>query len=357
METAAPPPADDLELNLLTDWGDTYRWPRTRLAAVFSVAAHVLVIVILILAPPTIQTRRSEEPQVHHIITPLIEPLTELTQKAPNTGKVNKEFNSAEIEPRPRVQVSAPVPSPSSSSQRARRPAPIPGPPASNPPAPVSLPDAPKIDADVHEIPKNVLPQSITAPQPQIQAEPSKPKSPFETPSGPSPNVPAGQSRIPVPTGTVAEAMRGLIRNGGGGGGMVVGDQDILGGGGGASINLPPSAGSPANQLQLLSDPLGVDFRPYLIRVLALVKQHWQAVIPESVTRLGRRGKCAIQFSIARDGQVPKLVIATPSGADALDRAAVAGISASVPFPPLPSDFKGDKIVVQFNFAYNTPKQ
>jgi hypothetical protein len=38
-------------------------------------------------------------------------------------------------------------------------------------------------------------------------------------------------------------------------------------------------------------------------------------------------------------------------------RAAVAGISASVPFPPLPSEFKGDRIVLQMNFAYNMPRQ
>jgi TonB family protein len=73
--------------------------------------------------------------------------------------------------------------------------------------------------------------------------------------------------------------------------------------------------------------------------------------------KLGRRGKVAIQFSIGRDGNVPKLVIATPSGADALDRAAVAGISASVPFPPLPSEYKGEIIKLQFNFAYNMPRQ
>ncbi|MBZ5622409.1 MAG: TonB C-terminal domain-containing protein, partial [Acidobacteriia bacterium] len=138
--------------------------------------------------------------------------------------------------------------------------------------------------------------------------------------------------------------------------GVMVGDQDSSGQGGyGSGLNLPPSPGSPASQLQLLSDPLGVDFKPYLIRVLASVKQHWLAVIPESV-RMGRRGKVAIQFSIARDGNVPKLVIAAPSGADALDRAAVAGISASVPFPPLPTEFKGDRIVLQFNFAYNSAK-
>ena len=64
-----------------------------------------------------------------------------------------------------------------------------------------------------------------------------------------------------------------------------------------------------------------------------------------------------LQFSIATDGHVPKLVIVTPSGAEALDRAAVAGVSASNPFPPLPPDYKGDRIVLQFNFAYNMPKQ
>ena len=64
-----------------------------------------------------------------------------------------------------------------------------------------------------------------------------------------------------------------------------------------------------------------------------------------------------IQFAIARNGSVPKLVIVANSGADALDRAAVAGISASNPFPPLPAEFKGDQIRLQLNFAYNIPKQ
>jgi TonB family protein len=119
---------------------------------------------------------------------------------------------------------------------------------------------------------------------------------------------------------------------------------------------MSPTPGSQGNQVQLLSDPMGVDFKPYLIRVLASVKLHWLAVIPESV-KLGRRGQVAIQFSIARDGSVPKLVIANSSGVDPLDRAAVAGISASTPFPPLPGEYKGDRIVLQFNFGYNVPKQ
>lgn len=137
----------------------------------------------------------------------------------------------------------------------------------------------------------------------------------------------------------------------------MVGDLGASGVGGyGSGINLPPSPGAQGSNLQLLSDPQGVDFRPYLIRILAAVRRNWMAVMPESVN-LGRRGRVAIQFSIGRDGSVPKLVIAAYSGADALDRAAVAGISASVPFPPLPTEFKGERIVLQFNFAYNMPKQ
>jgi outer membrane biosynthesis protein TonB len=42
-----------------------------------------------------------------------------------------------------------------------------------------------------------------------------------------------------------------------------------------------------------------------------------------------------------------------PSGTEALDRAAVAGVSASNPFPPLPGEFKGDQIRVQLVFFYN----
>jgi TonB family protein len=97
---------------------------------------------------------------------------------------------------------------------------------------------------------------------------------------------------------------------------------------------------------------LGVDFKPYLTQILARVRKNWFAVIPESA-RLGSRGVVLLQFIIDRDGQVPKLVIAMPSGTEALDRAAVAGISASVPFPPLPVQFKGKEVRLQFSFKYN----
>jgi TonB family protein len=154
-----------------------------------------------------------------------------------------------------------------------------------------------------------------------------------------------------VPNASVSEAVRGIAR-GGSSGGLVVGDPGAGIGGIGEGINLPPSPGRQGSSLELLSDPLGVDFRPYLVQVLAAVRRNWWAVMPEAA-RLGRRGRVTIQFAVARDGSVPKLRITGNSGTDALDRAAVAGISASNPFPPLPREFKGDLIRLQFNFAYN----
>jgi len=348
METVVQAPAD-VELNLLTDWGDPDLAPRTRNAGVLSVAVHAVIILTLVLFPPTV-VQPPETAQVHRTITPLIEPPTELTQKAPNTGKVSKEFNAAEIEARPRIQIPAAMPS--TSRAKAEQRALVPAMPAPKPTPAAPLPEPPKVEAAVKELPKSDLPQMAPIPPPQIQSE-EKPKITLENPSAAS-SVQPGQGRIPIPNTSVAEAMRQVIRGNVSGGGVVVGDQDSPGQGGyRGGINLPASPGAPAGQLQLLSDPMGVDFKPYLIRVLASVKQHWLAVIPESV-RMGRRGKVALQFSIARDGNVPKLVIASPSGADALDRAAVAGVSASNPFPPLPTEFKGDKIVLQLNFTYNS---
>jgi TonB family protein len=134
-----------------------------------------------------------------------------------------------------------------------------------------------------------------------------------------------------------------------------VGDLETAGPPGDVSEAQPlsPTPNKTASNLELISDPMGVDFRPYLIRILATVRRNWYAVMPESA-KLGRRGRVAIQFSIDRAGRVPKLVIASPSGAESLDRAAVASISASHPFPPLPDEFGGAEVRLQLNFTYSS---
>jgi len=61
----------------------------------------------------------------------------------------------------------------------------------------------------------------------------------------------------------------------------------------------------------------------------------------------------ALQFAIAKNGSVTKVVFATVSGMDAYDKAAVASISMSNPFPPLPVEFRGNVVRLQFTYSYN----
>ena len=328
METVAQP--RDAELHLLTEWGDAGARARGRKAAILSVLAHVAVIVTVVAMPP--EVLKGPEQNVMRRVTPLIEPPTQLTQKAPNTTKPGKEFRA---EVRPRLQLPAgPPPEP------APRQTVAPPPPPKRQAA-ATLPDAPAVQAS-KELPKPdmpILPPS--AAPPQIQA--GEKQTPFENPSAfPQP----GSGRMRGPDTSVAEAIRQTVRGGGSGRTLVPGEPD------GAGQGLPGSAGELP---QLLSDPMGVDFRPYLTQILTIVRRNWFAVMPESV-KLGQSGKVAVQFAVVRTGTVTKVVYAAQSGNRALDQAAVAAISMSNPFPALPVEFKGDRIVLQFNFAYNQRK-
>ncbi len=355
MEIVAAPQAD-AELQLLTRWGDPFERSRSRKAAVLSVAAHVALIAVLVSLPA--ELTEAPKPIVEHI-TPLVEPPTVLTQKAPNKGPVAKQFSAAELAPRPRIQAPPGVPSAPHPPAPASTPPPAPKRAALPPAPPPPLPEAPKVEAPPKEPARTTLPPALTPPPlatpPQIQAEEHKPGSPFENPTAPPPVKPDARSPFGNP---IEEALQQITHTPDGR--LIVGDAGIYGlGGNGQRSPIPPGLGSPGSAVELLTDTQGVDFRSYLYRVLSSVRQHWQAIIPESVLRLGRRGTVAIQFAIDRQGGVPKLVIVPgrSSGVDSLDRAAVAGISASVPFPPLPTDFKGSQIVLQFEFAYNMPKQ
>jgi len=342
METLGRSPGEDpAELHLLTSWEQDPG--RVRNARLLSVAAHVAAVVALLLVP------RSLMQPLRHVeqITPLIEPPTDLTQKPPNKGPIAKEVTVESLQARPRIQI------PNSPPSTTRPAAKINAPP---PPPPAPLPEPPQIQAGNRDVqPPRGLPigPPTVQPPPQIQ-EQEKPKLAFETPTAPPPS--GGVGSFARPDTSVAGAIRELTR-GGAQGGLAVGDDtsDVGVGGIGTGLNMPPSPGRQASSLELLSDPKGVDFRPYLLQVLAAVRRNWFAVYPESA-RLGLRGKVEAQFVIAKDGSVPKLVIVLHS-IPALERAAVAGIDASHPFPPFPTEFSGDRIVLKLTFSYNMPKK
>jgi len=163
-----------------------------------------------------------------------------------------------------------------------------------------------------------------------------------------------GGSGLNLPNLTPGQAIQQSLQSaaragrypGGGGSGSGSGYGD-----GGANFqNLEPNFSTEGPII--LSDTRGVDFGPYLARVVFIVKRNWYSVIPESA-RLGEKGRVGIVFEILKDGSVPQLRLVASSGADPLDRAALAGIRASIPFPPLPEEFTGNHLVLQFIFLYN----
>jgi len=127
------------------------------------------------------------------------------------------------------------------------------------------------------------------------------------------------------------------------------------GGGQGGDFGLGTGQkGRQLGQLDILSDTQGVDFGPYLQRILQVVKQNWYILIPESAEM--KKGKLAIEFAITKDGQVADLRLVASSGDVALDRPAWGSITNSNPFPPLPNDFKGPYLALRFRYYYNPDK-
>ena len=106
--------------------------------------------------------------------------------------------------------------------------------------------------------------------------------------------------------------------------------------------------------LDILSDTQGVDFGPYLQRILQDVKENWYHLIPESAEM--KKGKLAIEFAITKDGKVADMRLIATSGDVALDRPAWGSITASNPFPPLPAEFTGPYLALRFRFFYNPDK-
>jgi TonB family protein len=127
------------------------------------------------------------------------------------------------------------------------------------------------------------------------------------------------------------------------------------GGGQGGDFGLGIGAhGRQLGALDILSDTQGVDFGPYLQRVLEEVRMNWYRLIPESAEM--KKGKLQIEFAITKDGSIGDMRLTSSSGDAALDRAAWGGIYTSNPFPPLPGEFTGPYLALRFRFYYNPDK-
>jgi TonB family protein len=165
-------------------------------------------------------------------------------------------------------------------------------------------------------------------PQPRVQPQQQPQENPFKTPGS------AGAA--------IAQAARNAPRVG------------SIGGGGGGYGSGNTDRNARMGPFDVLSDTQGVDFGPYLSRVLQSIKNNWYNLIPEEArSPLMKHGKVAIRFLITPNGKVAGMFVEAPSGDVPLDRAAYGGITASDPFSPLPHEFHGPYLALRITFFYN----
>lgn len=345
-ETLPPPPpllrgGDFPVEELLLELRDQRQKAKRREAAFLSVIAHLLVVVVLLLSPKlfpvvAVPVRPVRETLDRTRLTYLEMPKDLITKAKPTQPKAisdrDRHFDRSD---KIRNSISAPV----------TRPAPRPAPPPAGQPArpiPVTPPPAPAAKSPDEAAAKNeAKPNKAEEGGLKLENIPSAPANP----------------KLQLNMGAAAQlerAIEGAAR-----------DRSSHAPGVTEISPLPPprmggAAGAAPGQtgagVQILTDTQGVNFDSYLRRIVEIVRRNWYAVMPETVY-LGTKGKVVVIFNIESNGSVPGVHPIALSGTQSLDQAAVASISASNPFPPLPSEFHGPFITLQFSFYYNlTPE-
>jgi TonB family protein len=124
--------------------------------------------------------------------------------------------------------------------------------------------------------------------------------------------------------------------------------------GGDYGAGAPVSHSGASTGVEVLSDTMGVDFNPYLRRILADIKRTWIPLIPEEARPpLNKQGETLIRFTILPDGRIAAMNLDGSSQDTAIDRAAWGGITGVGQFPPLPSSFKGPLLELRIDFLVN----
>ena len=334
--TAAPAAEADDELShLLPDLDDERHARLVRWTFFSSLVLHIVLILILVLNPDLINFGSPKKivliPPKDKEMTMLFEPPPERPRlQEPRMPQVPKTLPRADGSRDSNLEKLAPPP-PQSAKEPEKPPSP--------PPGPEIKPQPQVTQMEPIGIPK--FPEPAKQPPKQEPSLESVPKPKQEPPA-------EAQLRLPQLTdpsrGTDA-ILRDMAKEHAQGG-------RGLGGGG---VTVAPDPNNPNFNMpgpQILSDTMGVDFDPYLLRIYLVVRNNWYSVIPE-IARLGRKGRVVLQFNITRNGTVTNLTIMSGSGTPSMDAAAMSSIQLSSPFPPLPPEFPGNDILLRYGYYYN----
>ena len=100
-------------------------------------------------------------------------------------------------------------------------------------------------------------------------------------------------------------------------------------------------------QIDYHSDASKDYWGPYMKELETTIKNNWTPSKRDSSKRV------VITFTIDKDGKLLNKRITKSSGVPLADRAAMSAIEKTAPFRPLPEEFKGNSVTIEFTFDYN----
>jgi TonB family protein len=106
--------------------------------------------------------------------------------------------------------------------------------------------------------------------------------------------------------------------------------------------------------VDVLSDTMGVNFDPYLKRIIYEIYHTWLPLIPEEARPpLNKQGETLIRFTILPDGRIGGMTLDGSTHDQAIDRAAWGSITGVGQFPPLPKEFHGPNLELRIHYLVN----
>ena len=257
------------------------------------------------------------------------------SQAANNANKIIKKQQQAAqqkaAQQKPKVKQQTPAKSPQPTA--VNKPSPSkPAPPTARPSAkPASAPQAVTKPTTPFNVPKPAnAPISKTLATGPIGGT----SAPVGTPKGGTGSGSANGSRTGAPAPSLSPGVSGgsSLGRSGSGKGSGTGNIGNPGGGGGAP------------GIDALREP---DFGPYMRELQRRIKMNWDPPKGNESKRV------VLLFKIAKDGRLLSCRVNKSSGLPSADQAALKAVELTAPFRPLPADFKGQSIDIQFTFDYN----
>ena len=105
-----------------------------------------------------------------------------------------------------------------------------------------------------------------------------------------------------------------------------------------------PGGGGGRPGIDAIREP---DFGPYMRELQRRIKMNWDPPKGNESKRV------VLLFKIAKDGRLLSCSVFKSSGLQNADKAALNAVHLAAPFRPLPPEFKGQSIDIQFTFDYN----